>query len=693
MTAADTVEARLAELAAACGVATSYQDWLDRPTAVRRTAVVAALAALDVDAATPAAVEAALREREDAVWRRLLPPSVVLRGAERGVAVRAPEDADVALQVLLEDGSTLDVVEPGTVAERRDGRVLHPVELPRLPQGWHELRATTAGVTETAVLVVAPARIALPAGLDRAWGWMVQLYSLRSAASWGLGDYADLRTVVEATAADGGGAVLLNPLHAETPVLPLNPSPYSPSSRRFRSPSYLRVEDVPEHAAAPQDVRDAVAALRPETDPDRVPRDPAWSARLAALELLWPLHREQDLAAFRAEQGDALEQFALFCALAEQHGTPWQDWPEELRRPDSPAVAAAAQQHADRVAFWCWVQLLVDEQLAGLGRGMAVGVVHDLAVGVDAGGADAWALQDALALGTTVGAPPDSFNQQGQDWGLPPWRPDRLAELGYGPFRDVVRGCLRHAGGLRIDHVMGLFRLWWVPQGAGADEGTYVSYDSDALLGVLALEAVRTGALVVGEDLGTVEPRVRTDLDATGVLGSAVLWFERDEDSGAFLPPDQWRELALATVTTHDLPTAAGFVAEEHVRVRHELGQLGLPLEQEQERTREERAQLLDMLTRSGLLAASHGDVVLAMHAALVASSSRLVLAAFGDAVGDVRQPNLPGTVDEYPNWRLPVADGQGRPLLLEELLGSAGVRRLTRLMREGVGPSAPPVR
>ena len=693
MTAADTVEARLAELAAACGVATSYQDWLDRPTAVRRTAVVAALAALDVDAATPAAVEAALREREDAVWRRLLPPSVVLRGAERGVAVRAPEDADVALQVLLEDGSTLDVVVPGTVAERRDGRVLHPVELPRLPLGWHELRATTAGVTETAVLVVAPARIALPAGLDRAWGWMVQLYSLRSAASWGLGDYADLRTVVEATAADGGGAVLLNPLHAETPVLPLNPSPYSPSSRRFRSPSYLRVEDVPEHAAAPQDVRDAVAALRPETDPDRVPRDPAWSARLAALELLWPLHREQDLAAFRAEQGDALEQFALFCALAEQHGTPWQDWPEELRRPDSPAVAAAAQQHADRVAFWCWVQLLVDEQLAGLGRGMAVGVVHDLAVGVDAGGADAWALQDALALGTTVGAPPDSFNQQGQDWGLPPWRPDRLAELGYGPFRDVVRGCLRHAGGLRIDHVMGLFRLWWVPQGAGADEGTYVSYDSDALLGVLALEAVRTGALVVGEDLGTVEPRVRTDLDATGVLGSAVLWFERDEDSGAFLPPDQWRELALATVTTHDLPTAAGFVAEEHVRVRHELGQLGLPLEQEQERTREERAQLLDMLTRSGLLAASHGDVVLAMHAALVASSSRLVLAAFGDAVGDVRQPNLPGTVDEYPNWRLPVADGQGRPLLLEELLGSAGVRRLTRLMREGVGPSAPPVR
>ena len=701
MTREDAVEPRLAELAADCGVATSYQDWQDVTVPVRRSAVVAALAALGVDAATPAAVEQALLEREEAAWRRLLPHSVVLRGADRGIGLRAPADADVALQVVLEDGSTLDVVVPRTVAGRYGDRVLRPVELPRLPLGWHQLRATTDGGTETAVLVVAPARIALPPELDRAWGWMVQLYSLRSESSWGIGDYGDLRTVVEASSADGAGAVLLNPLHAETPVLPLNPSPYSPSSRRFRSPSYLRIADVPEHTAAPQDVREAIAELRPPLDPERVERDPAWTARLAALELLWPLHRVQDLAAFRAEHGEQLEQFALFCTLAEQHGSPWQSWPAELHRPDSAAVAAAAEEHAERVSFWCWVQLLVDEQLTGLGDDMPVGVVHDLAVGVDAGGADAWALQDALALGTTVGAPPDSFNQQGQDWGLPPWRPDRLAELGYAPFRDVVRGCLRHAGGLRIDHVMGLFRLWWVPQDAGAGdnmrsraaEGTYVSYDSDALLGVLALEAARAGALVVGEDLGTVEPRVRTDLDAAGVLGSAVLWFERDEKTGAFLPPDQWRELALATVTTHDLPTAAGFLAEEHVRVRHELDQLGQPLEQERERTRKERTQLLDMLTRSGLLAAHGGDVALAMHAALVASPSRLVLAAFGDAVGDVRQPNLPGTVDEYPNWRLPVADGKGRPMLLEQLLASDGVRRLTRLMRQGVGLEAPPVR
>jgi 4-alpha-glucanotransferase len=674
----------LTQLAAAAGVATSYEDFKKDPVEVSELAVVAALGALGIDASTPEAVDAALRELSDAPWRRLLPPSVVLRGDDSEVELRSPAAVDVRLDVELEDGTAMALPVPVEVEAGPAGRVLRRVTLPELPLGWHRLRATAGEQSDEAVLVVAPRRIGLPPGLDRAWGWMVQLYSLRSAQSWGMGDYGDLRTVVERTAADGGGVVLLNPLHAETPVPPINPSPYSPSSRRFRSAVYLRIADVPEYAAAPADVRAAVDALRPEPEPERVPRDPVWTAKLAALELLWPHARADALAAWRQEQGRPLEEFALFCALAETHGTPWQSWPEPLRRPDSPAVAAAADEHADRVSFWCWVQLLVDEQLAGLGAGMAVGVVHDLAVGVDAGGADAWALQDALALGTTVGAPPDSFNQQGQDWGLPPWRPDRLRELGYAPYRDVVRGVLRSAGGLRIDHVMGLFRLWWVPSGATAADGTYVAYDADALLGVLALEAVRAGALVVGEDLGTVEDRVRTELDATGVLGSAVLWFERDEDTGDFVPPAQWRELALATVTTHDLPTAAGFLAEEHVRVRAELDQLGMPVEQERARVREERDQLHAMLETAGLLGQVDGDEVLAMHAALLASPCRLVLAAFGDAVGDVRQPNLPGTVDQYPNWRMPVADGSGRPLPLEELLDADGVRRLTALMSKG---------
>ena len=680
----------LAALAAAHGVATSYVDWSGAPTPVSDAAVVAALAALGVDASTDDAVAAALADAEEAPWRRLLAPFAHVRGASGAVDVHLPEGADdLVLEVELEDGGRTSVPLAGPVTARRGDLVRRAVPLADLPLGWHRLRATLGDRTDEAVLVVAPTRLAVPP--DRSWGWMVQLYQLRSARSWAMGDYADLRTFLSRAAQDGAGVVLLNPLHAETPVAPLNPSPYSPSSRRFRSAVYLAVEDVPEYAAAPADVRAAVDALRPAADPERIPRDPVWQAKQAALELLWPLHRQEDLRAFREAGGPALEELALFCALAEQHGTPWQSWPEALRHPAGPAVRAAAQEHAERVDFWCWVQLLVDEQLAGLGSDLAVGVVHDLAVGVDAGGADAWALQDALAMHTTVGAPPDSFNQQGQDWGLPPWRPDRLAEQGYAPFRDVVRGVLRHAGGLRIDHVMGLFRLWWVPPGATAAQGTYVSYDSDALLAVLALEAHRAGAVVVGEDLGTVEDRVREALDATGVLGSAVLWFETDDDG--FLPPERWRAATLGSVTTHDLPTAAGFLAEEQVRVRDELGQLGVPVEQERASVRREKAALVAMLESSGMLDRAGGDVPLAMHLVLAAAPSRLVLAALGDAVGDLRQPNLPGTVDEYPNWRLPVADGGGRPLGLEELLAHPGVRRLADVLAEGVRSAVDPVR
>ncbi len=684
------VDDALAALAAAHGVATSYLDWAGRPVPVGPRAVVSALAALGVAAQTSGEVGVALAEVEQAPWRRLLPPSLVVRqGAETVVDVHAPAGAQVVLTLELESGARLDV-EPGPVTTERAGTQRRRTTLPTLPLGWHRLHARAGDQEAECVLAVAPPRLQAPT--SRSWGWAIQLYSLRSASSWAMGDYADLRTVVEAVADDGAGLVLLNPLHAETPVAPINPSPYSPSSRRFRAAVYLHVEDVPEYRSAPAEVRAAVDALRPQAEADRIPRDPVWLAKAAALQLLWPHHRAAELQAWRAEQGRSLEQFALFCALAEQYGTPWQQWPPELRHPDGPAVAAAVDLQAERIAFWCWVQLLVDEQLRDVGERLGLGVVHDLAVGVDAGGADAWALQDVLALATTVGAPPDSFNQQGQDWGLPPWRPDRLAEAGYLPLRDVVRGVLRHAGGLRIDHVMGLFRLWWVPAGETAAHGTYVSYDAEAMLGVLLLEAHRAGAVVVGEDLGTVEERVRVSLDEAGILGSAVLWFEQTAD-GRPLPPGRWRSDVLATVTTHDLPTAAGLLIDEQVRVRAELDQLGVPVEQEQERARAEREALVAMLEAEGLVRAADGDVAVAMHAALTASPAALVLAAFGDAVGDVRQPNLPGTVDEYPNWRLPVAGPDGTPLSLQEVLEHPGVRRLTRLMSTGAAGDEPGVR
>ena len=677
MSGTETISDGLAALAAAHGVATRYADWSGRTVEVAPEAVVDALASLDVDAGTPSAVDLALVEVQDAPWRQLLPPVVVVRGSAGHVEVHLDEGAAVSLVIAFEDGSSGAPLPPGVVTGTRDGRQRLRVGLLDLPPGWHRLQATTGAETAEAVLLVAP--VSLPPVVGRRWGWMVQLYALRSENSWGIGDYADLKTLLEHTAASGGRALLLNPVHAETPVLPITASPYSPSSRLFRSVLPLAVTQI----AATEDVRAAVAALRPDSPPDRIDRDAVWSAKLAALELLWPEHRT-DPVPDRPGAGD----FALFCALAEQHGTPWQLWPEPLRRPDGPGVPAARALHADRIAFWRWVQALVEQQLADAAAAAPeVLVLHDLAVGVDGGGADAWLLQDALALGASVGAPPDSVNQKGQDWGLPPWRPDRLRELAYAPFRDLVRACLRSAGGLRIDHVMGLFRLWWVPAGASAADGTFVSYDADALLAVLVLEAGRAGAVVVGEDLGTVADTVRATLSRAGVLGSAVAWFEQDH-TGAFLEPGRWRADALGSVSTHDLPTMAGWLAEEHVRVRAELGQLGHPLETEQQRVRTERAALLAMLERTGLLARYDGDVLLALHAVLVASPSVLVLGALGDAVGDLRQPNLPGTTTEYPNWQLPVADPTGRPLGLEQVLAHPGVHRLTRLLDDGIGQS-----
>lgn len=703
---ATDLPADLAELAEIHGVATRYDDQQGNPVRVSEATVVTVLGTLGVAAGTPQQRSTALAAYRAEHWRRIVAPTVVGRtGRSIEVAVHADADDPVEVVVVTEAGERRTEVplSRGSAAPVDvDGRqrVELAARLPAdLPPGWHVLEVRTGGDLARATLVVAPERLPLP---PRAWGWMVQLYALRSAASWGLGDVADLRRLAVWSAVEhGAGLVVVNPLHAAAPVEPVEPSPYYPATRRFVSPLYLRVEETPEYAAAPAALRAEVDALRVEPTGDRVERDPVWRAKRAALELLWPLARDdrarrRELAAFRAREGEGLERFATWCVLAERHGVPWRRWPQELHDPAAPAVAAVAAEAADRVAFHGWLQLLCDEQLARAQRaardaGMPVGVVHDLAVGVDPGGADAWGLQDALVAGVTVGAPPDTFNQQGQDWRQPPWHPQRLAELGYAPYRDMLRSVLRHAGGIRVDHVLGLFRLWWVPEGGPASEGTYVRYDADALLGVLALEAERAGAVVVGEDLGTVEPRVREELADRGLLGNTVLWFERDDD-GAALPPDRWRQLALACVTTHDLPTVAGMVTGAQVETRAELGLLSRPVEEERAAARADLADWLAVAREQGLLAPAEESLAatsLALHGLVARSPSRLTAAALGDAVGDPRQPNQPGTVDSYPNWRLPVAavppeGGAPRPVLLEDLEDDPRVARLAAVMAGG---------
>lgn len=577
---ATTLPEPLLALADRYGVVPDFWGFDGTHRQVDEATMVAVLAALGVDASTPERVEVALVNAEDEIWRRMLPPVVVLRAGSTGsVWVHVTDGAPVSGHVELDpetgggrrDLAQLDVyVPPRTVDGRLVGRAT--LEIPGdLPLGWHTLIAESDGTSAQCTVVVTPARLELPAGLDerRAIGLMAQLYSVRSSQSWGIGDLADLRDLAWLGARRASADFLLiNPLHAAEPVAPMTPSPYLPSSRRFINPIYLRVEDIPETAYLPSAERtlvewqeEAVRALT--TDPGPIDRDAVWAAKKAALEVVYAAGRsnarQARFEAFRAEQGQGLEDFATWCALTEHFGG--EPWPVECHDRSSDAVRELRTELADRITFHCWLQWVADEQLAQAQRaaqegGMRIGIMHDLAVGVHPEGADAWSMADVFAQGVTVGAPPDMYNQQGQDWSQPPWRPDALAKVAYRPYRDMLRTVLRHAGAIRIDHIIGLFRLWWIPEGRGAQSGAYVRYDHEALIGILCLEAQRAGALVIGEDLGTYEPWVRDYLVDRGVLGTSVLWFERDGEH--FRQPEDYRRLALATVTTHDLPPTAG---------------------------------------------------------------------------------------------------------------------------------------
>ncbi len=709
----DVPSPELIELARAHRVATEFWDWRGAHRPVSRRTIVAALGALDVDASTPDAIASARVDVDERPWRRLLPATVVMvsgTGAHLMVHVRHGDPVSVWAE--LEDGSdrwSLPQVDRWVEPRLLGGDVVGEATfwLPAdLPLGYHTLRAQHPGGEGTCPLVVTPARLELPATLrDRqSWGFMIQLYSLRSRRSWALGDLADLGDLAAWSAAEHDAEfVLVNPLHAAEPVAPMEPSPYRPTSRRFANPVYLRVEDVPEVAyLSPADravVEEHAAALRSLTlGADTLDRDRVWSAKRTALELLHrqPRHesRQRSFDAFRNREREGLRNFATWCALAEHFGLPSSTWPADVHDPASTRVAALRDELSDRVSFYEWLQWCLDEQLAAAQRaateaGMTIGVMHDLAVGVHPEGADPWALASTLASGVSVGAPPDAFNQLGQDWMMRPWRPDRLAEVGYAPYRDMMRTILRNAGGLRIDHVIGLFRLWWVPPGCRPSEGTYVSYDHEALVGILVLEAHRAGAVVVGEDLGTVEPWTRDYLGQRGILGTSVLWFEKDA-AGEPLAPDEWREMCLATVTTHDLPPTAGYLAGEHIDLRERLGLLTRPVDEERRADDADRRAVLAECRELGVLgddatATPLGEQaqIEALHRLLTLTPARLIGVSVADAVGDRRTINQPGTIDEYPNWRVPLADGDGRPVLLEDVVASERARSLAETVRE----------
>ena len=526
----------------------------------------------------------------------------------------------------------------------------------------------------------------LPA--HKTWGFTVQLYSLRSRESWGHGDLHDLADLASWSGRDlGAGFVLVNPLHAVEPIPPISPSPYLPMTRMFTSPLYLRVADIPEYGrltnagrarieelAAPLQSRNATA--------DLIDRDAVWLAKREALELVSQVAlspaRQADFDRFRTERGRELESWSAWCALAEQNGADWRTWPAACASPSAGLADVASDPTLRRAAtFHAWLQWQCDQQLAAAQQaardaGMRHGIIHDLAVGVSPSGADAWAHPELLVSGVSVGAPPDSFNQLGQDWGQPPWHPRRLAAAGYVPLADLFTASLRRAGGLRVDHVMGLTRLWWIPAGRRPDQGAYVSYDHRASIGALASTAARADAVAIGEDLGTVAPWLRTHLADHNILGTMMLWFARDRH-GEPLRPALWRRACMATVGTHDVPPVAGFVTGEQVTVRAKLGLLAQPVARERADSEAALASWRAALQREGLLPAAPAppgpaEFTVALYGYLGRTPSLLTGVSLADAVGDVRTQNIPGTSTEYPNWQIPLCDPDGRAVLLEDL-------------------------
>jgi 4-alpha-glucanotransferase len=594
---------------------------------------------------------------EDAlgVWRPLAPRTrVAIRAAMGAVGDRPPPAPVIVIRtgerralagrgrIVLEDGATIDV-----------DRAL-PTDL---PPGYHVL--TLGDAAEPARLIVAPRRCALPP--RRGWGWAAQLYATRSTQSWGIGDLADLRRLGAWAQGLGASMLLINPLTAPLPLASQQASPYCASSRRFLNPLYLRVEEIPGADALGADL-ERLAALGRALNADRlIDRARVFALKSEALERLWRRETRGDPAfdAYVRQSGQPLRDFATFSALAERHGGGFRSWPAAYHRPDAPAVAEFAAAHAERIRFHQWLQWRLDTQLARASA--ATPVMQDLPIGVDPDGADAWAWQDALASGASVGAPPDRYVRRGQDWGLPPFAPHRLRATGYQPFIETIRAALRHAGGLRIDHVMGLFRLFWIPAGATPAEGGYVRYPADDLLAIVALESQRAGAVVVGEDLGTVETGVRERLADHGILTYRVMWFEDGPTSG-------YPELAMAAVTTHDLPTIAGLWRGADLSEQRALG-----LEPNEAALAATRKRLASV-TGTGP-GDSIEDVVAATHEALAAAPSLLVTATLDDALGVTERPNVPGTTNERPNWSLAL------PEPLERLETTALALRIARVL------------
>jgi 4-alpha-glucanotransferase len=697
------LDSLLDHLARARGIGDAYYDYRGELKAFSPATKTAILAAMGCRVDDATAIERELAELDAERWRTVLPPVAVVRPGRTGVVVALPADVlDRPLEwaVQLADGHAVTgTVCAGdlTECERRDldGRLLtrRLLVLPEnLPHGYHELIVRALdGNDFRCALIAAPGRCYEPATISagrRIWGVALQLYTLRSATNWGVGDFADLESVLRLCVPHGASFVGLNPLHALFPSNPSQFSPYSPSTRHFLNVLYIAVEDLPEfvECAAARDMVGApdfqreLARLRatPNVDYPGVAQ-----AKFAVLRLLYDHFRREHLVrgtdraeayrAFQRKRGEPLRLHALHDAIdahlrAQDEALywGWPAWPPQLRDPRHDGVRDFESRHSESVEYYAWLQWLADDQLRSVQRlavelGMPLGLYGDYAVGVNPSGSETWSDQTVYRMGAGIGAPPDALALKGQDWGIPPQDPHALNSERYRPFRDLISANMRHFGALRLDHVMSLFRQWWVPVGTGATDGGYVHYPLDDLMSVLALESERHRCLVVGEDLGTVPDEMRRAMIEYAVYSYKVLLFEKQPD-GRFKRPEDYVRRAIATVTTHDLPTLRGYWEGRDLALRDRLNLFpGDEIRRHvvDERGRD-RAQMLAALEGVGLRPEGCSgseppfDDALsrAIHLYLARSAAALVVLQVEDLLGMTDPVNVPGTSGEHANWQ-----------------------------------------
>ncbi len=717
----DLPEAELLRLLSdRAGIAADYHDIAGTCHVTTDETRRAILSAMGFCVTDRAALRDALTAWDERAWVQGCEPVYVVRtgqtSGEWAVHVRCERADETALQVRWvlsgergelrwerHEGPGLPIHEERLIQHRRYVRLAFPLPLD-LPPGYYTVTASVEGgaapVERQFRLIVAPVRCYVPdafhAGV-RTWGLALQLYSLRSERNWGIGDFGDLSRLVQWAGTQlGAGVIGLNPLHALKNTRPYHISPYSPSSRLYLNELYIDIERVAEATASPE-VQQRLAdpwfraQLEKARTSEYVDYETVASLKRTILDLCYRTFlrdnfegTEPDLKPTTArgrlfqryvrDEGEPLAEYALFQALEDERqsvqsrSVVWAEWPESYRTPGASAVAEFTRRHMTQVRFFQYVQWLAAEQVVALGQqadqaGMPLGLYHDLALGSDRYGADGWRFQDVLAQEADCGAPPDAFAPEGQNWGLSPADPLKLRASGYRFLIELLRNNLRYGGAIRIDHVMALFRLFWIPRGMPASKGTYVHYPADELLAILALESTRARTLVIGEDLGTVPDWVRERLATAGVLSYRVLYFERNGD-GSLKSPSAYPSQSLGVVTTHDLPTLSGYWEGTDIETRASLGlcaseeaRLGALADRQHD-----KARILAALKAEGLLPAglsedpAHSPVMTAelmaaIHLYLARTPSWVVLANVEDVLGQCAQTNVPGTVDQHPNW------------------------------------------